>query len=80
MPRSPEFQKKLDQALDVSKKLYRLVAARNEMKPARPSTPTRQAVKPWASVTPADKLPEVLWKDVPKGSRIVSIELPPIKK
>lgn len=66
MPRSPEFQKKLDRALDVSKKLYRLVAARNEIKP-KPSTP-------------ADKLPEVLWKDVPKGSRIESIELPPIKK
>jgi hypothetical protein len=70
MPRSPEYQAKLDRGYKVGMKLYDLVTTRHPKK----------TVSPKAYVTPAEKFPEASWKNVPKGSRIVSISMPPLKK
>lgn len=70
MHKDPKMQKRIERALAVSRKLYDLVTARHPKK----------AVSPQAYVTPTEKLPEASWKYVPKGSRIVSISMPPLKK
>ena len=45
MHKNPEMQDKIERALAVSKKLYRLVKARNDRKPASKPRPSLKVVK-----------------------------------